>query len=427
MCITPNSVWVQRGSKWEQQPMACRQCWRCKENRVNDYIARGMAEASTSTHSCTLNLTYAPRDDLADKVLNPRHFQLFMKLLRRRGHLVRYLVAGEYGETKGRAHFHAVLFFTEIKRLAQDDPKPAYQPDDLAETNRLSPFSRQVPQKRMVHIREWPHGHITCDWSASEKSIRYVCKYLLQDDKNNAWFSLSKKPALGAAWFAQKAATAKTLSVLPHSFEYQPPGASPDKRYLMTGASRRDYLAAITTDKALRPRMSEWVQKTFDKHALGRMKKSADMLMREVPEESWYFFVSEYLERLWHDHKLERSKIDHYLQDELKNGRFVQKSGKRLELSDVKKQKKQRKKQEAYDRAVEAVRRSGRGEIQPDGFIYLPNCSCETCSSIRIGKQQDQGPHGPNTPASFANSTSEAEAFEAAAKTANTSKEARCG
>lgn len=272
VCINPNFIWVQRGPKWEQQPVACRQCWRCKQNRVNDYVARSMAEASTSEICCTVSLTYAPRADLADKVLHPSHFQLFMKLLRRAGHKVRYLVAGEYGDLKSRAHFHAILFFTDLLPLEGRGITPRYKadyPEGFSQED--APFCREIPQKRMVHIREWPHGHIIVDWSFDERSVHYVCKYLLDDDKNNAWFSLSKKPPLGAEWFARKAKMNQDLGVLPSGFEYLPPGGSRDKPYLMTGATRRDYLNAITMDPEMRLRMSEWVQKTFDKHHRARL------------------------------------------------------------------------------------------------------------------------------------------------------------
>jgi len=267
MCIHPSNVWVQRGPNYEQIPVPCRKCWRCKQNRVNDYVARAMAETSVSAHTCTITLTYAPRDDLADKILQPRHFQLFMKLLRRSGHSVRYLVAGEYGTLKDRAHFHALLFFQYV--APGNGITPAYGTHDAA-------FCRDIPHKRMVHIREWPHGHITADWSGTEKSARYVCKYLLADDKNSAWFSLSKKPALGAEWFARKAQAALIHDVLPSTFEYLPPGGSKDRPYLLTGASRRDYLNAICVDPAKRERMSEWVQKSFDKYRKDELKAWCD-------------------------------------------------------------------------------------------------------------------------------------------------------
>lgn len=271
MCINPSFIWVQRGPTWEQQPVACRQCWRCMKNRVNDYVGRCMAEAATSDRVCALTLTYAPRQDLADKVLHPRHFQLFVKLLRRRGHVLRYLVAGEYGAMRGRAHFHALLFF----RRGENSPSgavPWWNPHHLDNPDSSARFSFQIPQQRNVHVAEWPHGHIFADWSANERTVRYVCKYLLHGDKNNAWFSVSKKPPLGAEWFAAKAASAVRLGVLPSSFEYLPPGCDREKPYLMTGATRRDYLNAICTDPASRSLMSEWVRKTFDKYERKRIE-----------------------------------------------------------------------------------------------------------------------------------------------------------
>jgi hypothetical protein len=272
MCISPSFVWIERGPKWEQTPVPCKICWRCKQNRVNDYVGRSLAEAKVSVATCAITLTYAPRDDLADKVLTPYHFQLFMKLLRRAGHKVRYLVAGEFGELKGRAHFHAILFFTHV-----NDAEPC----EVPEYDKPFPFCHQIPSKRMVHIREWPHGHIKVDWSANEAAVRYVCKYLLSDDKNNAWFSLSKKPSIGAAWFAQKAATSVALGLNPFSFEYLPPGGSSEKSYIVTGATRRDYLNAIGIDPAVRHRLSEWVQKSFDKY---RRKELVDFHNSFDPE-----------------------------------------------------------------------------------------------------------------------------------------------
>lgn len=274
MCINPNTIWVLRGPKHEKQEVACRQCWRCRQNRVNDYVARSMAESYVSAHTCCVTLTYAPRNDLADKVLHPRHFQLFMKLLRRRGHKIRYLVAGEYGDLKSRAHFHAILF---IESMA-----PSEAGDKVAAYGSPAPFSLQIPSMQMVHILEWPHGHVTVDWSANENAVRYVCKYLLASDKNNAWFSLSKKPALGNAWFLQKAAIARELGVLPHSFNYLPPGGSKERPYMMIGATRRDYLNAITQDPSLRGRMSEWVQRTFDKHHRARVIAALEAQPPEV-------------------------------------------------------------------------------------------------------------------------------------------------
>lgn len=287
MCICPSHVDVLRGPKWQKIAVPCKKCWRCKKNRVEDYVGRALCEAQTSEKVATITLTYAPRDDLADKILHPKHFQLFMKLLRRSGHEVRYLVAGEYGELRGRTHFHAILFF---KRLAQVVPSeaPMYNWEHLSDPFASQPFGDQIPHQQNCHIREWPHGHVFVDWSCTPKAIRYVCKYVLADDKNRAWFSLSKKPPLGAAWFAQKAETAKSLDVLPSTFAYAAPGNESNKHpSVMSGATRRDYLNAITQNPEDKPRMSETTLKTFVKYERARLMDDLYSQPAEVQEQAF--------------------------------------------------------------------------------------------------------------------------------------------
>lgn len=307
MCINNNYIDVARGPGWERVPVPCKKCWQCKQRRLDDYVGRCLAEAAVSETSCTVTLTYAPRDDLADKLIHPKHFQIFMKRLRASGHLVRYLVAAEYGDLKGRTHFHALLFFKKLLPLAYQYPLygmgivPRYKDDYLPGTSQDdAPFCRDIAQKRMVHIREWPHGHIKVDWSQSEASIRYVCKYILHDDKTRAWFSLSKKPPLGAEWFAQKAAQARELGILPNSFNYLPPGGDRDRTYYMSGATRRDFLNAVTTDPKDRPRMSEWVAKTFDKHERQRL---LDELNDQTSEQLLDLFLSRAEDEADREHK----------------------------------------------------------------------------------------------------------------------------
>lgn len=276
MCINPSHIWIKRGPEYKRVPVPCDACKLCHRNYVDDWVGRCLCEAAYSTRSCTVSLTYAPPknpNDLSHKIINPYHFQLFMKALRNSGHKVRYLVAGEYGGKKGRAHFHAILFFQKLE--TQENTAPWYNwghQEDLKSSNK---FSEQVPQDVMCHIQEWPHGHILCDWSASERSIKYCCEYLTID-RSRSWFSMSKKPPLGAAFFAEKAKLYVNNSVLPKSFEYLPPGGMPGKKYLMTGATRREFMNAITRARVSRPRMSKWVGRTFDKLERDEFKHEAN-------------------------------------------------------------------------------------------------------------------------------------------------------
>lgn len=283
MCATPDGyVWIKRGPKWVKMPKPCGSCWQCKENYVNDWVGRCLAEAATAVASVTLSLTYAtPKDplDFSHRVVNPHHFQLFMKRLRKAGHKVRYLVAGEYGELFDRAHFHAILFFKELKDIPGAPPRLENRAAFALDHTIAAPLSRKMPDADMVHIREWPHGHVVTDWSCSERAVRYCCEYLYEDGKKTNWFSMSKKPPLGFEWFAAKAARNIELDVLPSTFEYLPPGGKPGKVYLMTGATRREYLNHITKKKDQRARMSRWVRTSFDKIARDEFVKSR----REAP------------------------------------------------------------------------------------------------------------------------------------------------
>lgn len=253
MCINPSFIWFERGPKYEQIPVPCKKCWRCNSNRVNDYVGRALCEASVSDSTLSLTLTYAPRDDLAERVITPYHFQDFIRAIRRRGHSVRYIVVGEYGELTARAHFHCILFFKGT--------------------------SPDIPEQTNTHIPEWPHGHVWAEWSATEKAVRYVCKYLLKNEPGKYWFSLSKKPSIGNGFFMKKAAIMAELGTFPSSFEYLPPGGSKNRPYLMTGASRRDYIAEIVRLIATRHRiseskLSEWVARALQKVERWQLLKS---------------------------------------------------------------------------------------------------------------------------------------------------------
>lgn len=259
MCKDPSFIWLQRGSGYEKQVVPCRKCGRCLANRVNDYVGRALCEAQTAMATVAVTLTYAPRDDLSERVLTPRHFQDFVRSLRRAGHSLRYLVAGEYGEGKGRAHFHALLFFYPAPGLAA---RGLPEVPDWPSNRRFwtDHWGEVMPDRSIRQL-----GHLFADVTGEERAIRYICKYLLKADPGNRWFSLSKKPALGAEWFAAKALEAFEADVFPSSFHYLPPGGERGRKYLMTGATRRDYLARVvelhaTRRQLDRTRLNEWVE-----------------------------------------------------------------------------------------------------------------------------------------------------------------------
>lgn len=73
---------------------------------------RCMHEASLYERNCFITLTYNDEHLPKNRSLEYKDFQLFMKRFRKRfpSTKIRFYMAGEYGETYGRPHFHACIF-----------------------------------------------------------------------------------------------------------------------------------------------------------------------------------------------------------------------------------------------------------------------------------------------------------------------------
>ena len=95
-----------------QLDLPCGQCVGCRLERSRQWAMRCLHEAKMHDRNCFVTLTYNNDNVPADRSLNYRDFQLFMKRLRFhfRGVPIRFYMCGEYGEDFGRPHFHACLF-----------------------------------------------------------------------------------------------------------------------------------------------------------------------------------------------------------------------------------------------------------------------------------------------------------------------------
>ena len=150
MCLSPLKIsdvgWV-----------ACRECWQCRERKVDDWVGRNIAESKTAKAAHVVTLTYGedPRiggiDHIRAALLTYSDVQKYLKRLRGDGYPVRYFVVGEYGSVKGRAHWHIVLYWQ------------AAVPEHRHRENFMQ--------------KHWPHGWSYWD-EVSPSAIRYACKYL---------------------------------------------------------------------------------------------------------------------------------------------------------------------------------------------------------------------------------------------------------
>lgn len=170
MCVDPRTL--PNGSR-----VPCHHCWQCKENRINDWVGRCIAERETSVASMFVTLTYGGGDVPEAAFLRKSDITAYMKAWRNAGHKVRHFAVGEYGSLKGRAHWHIVLFFQ-------------------------TPMPHRV-LRRNISDEMWPHGFSLWD-DANGPAIKYVCKYINKDVRDGGAdnsMSMSKKPMLGTAYF----------------------------------------------------------------------------------------------------------------------------------------------------------------------------------------------------------------------------------
>lgn len=202
-------VFVERGRVRRPLTLPCGQCIGCRLERSRQWAVRCMHEAQMHDHSIFVTLTYNDDNLPTDLSLNYRHFQLFMKRLRKdfTGRNVRFYMCGEYGEDFQRPHFHALLFncfFTDRKVYS-----------------RLASGSTLYTSERLSEL--WPYGFSSIG-DCTFESAAYVARYCMKKvtgPRAQAHYErvdwatgeitsvtpefnrMSLKPGIGASWFAK--------------------------------------------------------------------------------------------------------------------------------------------------------------------------------------------------------------------------------
>jgi len=150
----------------------CGQCINCKLKRSKAWAIRCVHESKLHAENCFITLTYDPQkvppaEDgqlPADTSLVYRHFQLFMKRLRKRfpEKNIRFYMCGEYGENFGRAHFHACIFGLDFP-----DKKP---------WKKRKPGSPTLYRSKILE-ELWTYGFSSVG-TVTFESAAYVARYI---------------------------------------------------------------------------------------------------------------------------------------------------------------------------------------------------------------------------------------------------------
>lgn len=189
MCINMRQLRLSSGLSAE---VPCHTCWQCRADRVRNWTGKCLAESKTSVAVDFVTLSYCDQGSKAAHwikepvqpgyatELHYEDVQKYLKRIRKAGHSVRYVCAGEYGSRKGRAHWHIILFWQSPR-----------------------------PKRRKLYGNEWQdqfwhHGHVNYQ-RFDEAAAKYVCKYLLkwdteQEQDRRTKFNFSARPGIGFNW-----------------------------------------------------------------------------------------------------------------------------------------------------------------------------------------------------------------------------------
>lgn len=196
-----------RGFVDQPVELPCGQCIGCRLERSRQWAIRCVHEASLHPSNIFITLTYDNEHLPQDMSLDYRHYQLFMKRLRKKyGDDIRFYMAGEYGEQFGRPHYHACMFNFDLpdKKLWKiERDNPLYTSESLTDL--------------------WGHG-FTSVGGVTFQSAAYVARYIMKkvtgepadehyeycdldtgevSQRKPEFTNMSRRPGIAAGWFAK--------------------------------------------------------------------------------------------------------------------------------------------------------------------------------------------------------------------------------
>lgn len=226
-CYFPKKGWKAKDGTWvSKRPsdtapvkmdVRCGGCLGCRTEYSKMWMARIVHEAHGFEHNCFLTLTYRDPDQCdeaqlraghyvpADGSLNKKHYQDFMKRLRKHftPKRIRYYHCGEYGDENYRPHYHAILFNLDfgdkqvhsVKEgiaLYTSPTLDALWPFGFATIGTVTPesaayVSRYAMKKITGHKAET--HYLRCD--------EYGVAYWLQPE----YATMSRRPGIGRAFY----------------------------------------------------------------------------------------------------------------------------------------------------------------------------------------------------------------------------------
>lgn len=166
--------------------LPCGKCYVCRQNLVNSWIPRFIAECKTSDFQLFVTLTYSDEklyfNQQGQSSVHQRHITLFFKNFRKAfpEARLRYYVCAEYGGRTYRPHYHVLLFGSGCDK---NECKSAI-------------------------AKHWHHGHVHCG-TVGPASIRYCANFHVHkcstpEGCDPSFTTMSRRPGIGGLYFDDK-------------------------------------------------------------------------------------------------------------------------------------------------------------------------------------------------------------------------------
>lgn len=174
----------------------CQHCVECRQAKSQEWAFRCMLEASAHKESCMISLTYNEDNLPKEGTLVKRDLQNFVKRLRKslskKGISIRYFASGEYGDQKGRPHYHIIIF--------------GWKPSDLW-LYFISKDGVNTYRSNFVE-KHWKLGFSTVV-NVEMSTTKYVALYLQKVPEKNKkvvkpFQLMSKRPGIGVLGLTSK-------------------------------------------------------------------------------------------------------------------------------------------------------------------------------------------------------------------------------
>lgn len=270
MCLYP----IQVNVNGVRETVKCGKCIECVKAQSQEWALRIMLEAKQYEHNCCLTLTYDNEHVPSDYNLSRKDIQLFLKSLRKAiaPVKIRVFYSGEYGEKRGRPHFHCIVF--------------GWEPDDL-----VYKFSKSTPYYHSVFVSKlWKRGLISVGevtYDTAFYCAKYLQKFVASDKEVKPFIGMSNRPGIGF--------NAITPDLLKQGCFYYAGKKYPLPRYFQKVLERDgDYDDIISLRVRRRRALIQSIRCLSDSTKVYRQRCEKNLLGKE----SWEFFshkeVSDY-------------------------------------------------------------------------------------------------------------------------------------